>query len=156
MVAILARSTPQMEPKNTIVQIGNTNVGLLIDSGSVCSILKKSLAREIINNSTLALCLTATPAKGLTTIPNEPIPVIGMMQTLVAFNGWRMEDAEFIVVRNGLQPLNARDLFDALGVSATQTLNPIECSMVNNITTHCQFQLRKEKQFPNNFTNWTF
>ena len=48
MVASIASNTIQIEPKNTILQIGNTRVGLLIDSGSVCSILPESLASEIV------------------------------------------------------------------------------------------------------------
>ena len=54
MVASIASNAIQNEPKNTILQIGNTQVGLLIDSGSVCSILPESLASEIVENSPLA------------------------------------------------------------------------------------------------------
>ena len=55
MVASIASTTVQIEPKHTILQIGNTKVGLLIDSGSVCSILNESLATEIINKYTLQI-----------------------------------------------------------------------------------------------------
>ena len=49
MVASIASNTVQIEPKSTILQIGNTKVGLLIDSGVVCKVLNESLATEVIN-----------------------------------------------------------------------------------------------------------
>ena len=61
MVASIASNAIQIEPKNTILQIGNTHVGLLIDSGSVSSILPESLASEIVENSPLARWLTIAP-----------------------------------------------------------------------------------------------
>ena len=63
MVASSASNTVQIEPKNTTLQIGNTKVGLLIDSGSVCSILIESLSTEVVKNSTLARWLTTAPAQ---------------------------------------------------------------------------------------------
>ena len=54
MVASVSSTTLQIKPKSTTLQIGNTKLGLLIDSGSVCSILNESLATDVINNSTLA------------------------------------------------------------------------------------------------------
>ena len=64
---------------------------------------------------------------------NEPIPVIGRMQTAVQGNIWRKEDAEFVVVRDGLNLLIGRNLFNALGGSVTQTLNLIEGNMIMSI-----------------------
>ena len=71
-----------------------------------------------------------------------------MIQAPIASNGWRIEDAEFVVVRDGLKPLIGRDLFDALGISVTQTPNSNEGSMVNAITPQCPFKTRIAKQFP--------
>ena len=51
MAASIASTTVQIEPKNSFLQIRNMKVGLLIDSGTVCSILNESLATEVINNS---------------------------------------------------------------------------------------------------------
>ena len=99
-VARIASTTVQIEPKNTSLQIGNTRVCLLIDSGSVCSILNESLANDIINSSTPARWLTTVPAQELKTFANEPIPIIGMMQTPVESKCWRIEDTEFVVVKD--------------------------------------------------------
>ena len=149
MVASIANTTVQIEPKNTILQIGNTQVALLIDSGSVCSILNESLAVKVINNSTPARWVTTAPAQEqLLTFANAPIPVIGMMQTPEEKNGWRIEDAEFVVFRDGLKPLIGRDLFEVLKISITQTLCSDEGSMVNIITTQCQFKTRIANQIP--------
>ena len=147
MVASIASNAIQIEPKNTILQIGNTPVGHLIDSGSVCSILPESLASEIVENSPLARWLMIAPPQELKTFSNEPINVIGMIQAPIASNGWRLEEAEFVVVRDGLKPLVRRDLFDALGISVTQ-IPKQEGSMVNTITSQCPFKTRIAQQFP--------
>ena len=147
MVASIAKNAIQIVPKNTILQIGNTQVGLLIDSGSVCSILPESLASEIVENSPLARWLMIAPSQELKTFSNEPISVTGMIQAPIASNGWRLEETEFVVVRDGLKPLVGRDLFDALGISVTQT-SKNEGSMVNTITSQCPFKTRIAKQFP--------
>ena len=147
MVARIASTSVQIVPKNTILQIGITKVGLLIDSRSKCSILSESLATGFINNSTLARWLTTVTAQELRTFANEPIPIIGRLQTPVDSNGWRIEDAEFVVVRDGLKSLIGRDLFDNLGISITQTLCSDEGGKVNTITTQFTFKTRIANQF---------
>ena len=148
MVASIASNTIQIETKNTTLQIGNTKVGLLIDSGSVCSILNEYLATEVVKNSTLARWLTTAPAQELKTFANEPILVVGMMQAPIESNGWRNEDAKFAVVKDGLKPLIGRGLFEVLGISITQTLCSNEGSRVNTITTQYPFKTRIANQFP--------
>ena len=149
MVASIARNLIQIElKKKTTLQIGNTKVGIPIDSGSVCSILNECLAMEAVNNSTLAKWLTTAPAQELKTFANEPKPVIGMMQAPIVSNGWRIEDAEFVVVKDGLKPLIGRDLFEVSGVAVTQTLCSVEGSMVNTITNQCPYKTRIAYQYP--------
>ena len=148
MVASIASNSIQIEPKNTTLQIGNSQVGLLIDSGSVCSILNESLATEIVDNSTFARWLTTAPAQELKTFANEPITVIGMIQAPIESKGWRIEYAEFVVVKDGLKPLIGRDLFEALGISVTQSLCSNEGSMVNTTTTQCPLKPRIANRLP--------
>ena len=148
MVASIASNTVQIQPKNTILQNGNTKVGLFLDSGSACRILNESLATEVINNSALARWMTTTAAQELKTFANEPIPVIGMMQAPIERNGWRIEEAKFVVIRDRLKPWIGRDLLEVLGNSITQTLCSDEGSMVNTITTQCLFKTRIANQFP--------
>ena len=131
MVASIAITTLQVEPKETTLEIGIKNVGLLSDSGSFCSILSDPLA-------TVAPWLTTAPTKELKNFANEPISLIGVMQTPGASNCRRIKDAEFATDHDRLQPPLRRDWFKALGVSLTHTLNPIEVSVINNITTPFQ------------------
>ena len=72
-----------------------------------------------------------------------------MMQTSVESNDCGIEDAEFIVVKDGLKPIIGRDFFEALGISITQTLNSDEGSIIKNITTQCLFKTSIANQFPN-------
>ena len=150
MVASIASNAIQIKPKNTILQTGNTQVGLLIDSGSVCSILPESLALEIVDNSP-ARWLMIAPPQELKTFSNEPINVTGMIQAPIASNRRRLEEAEFVVVRDGLKPLVGRDLFDALGNSVTP-IPKNEGSMVNTITSQCPFKTRIAEHFPQHIT----
>ena len=89
-----------------------------------------------------------TPPQELKTFANEPINIMGMIQAPIASRGGRIEDAEFVVARDGLKPLIGRYLFDALGISVTQTPNSNEYSMFNTITPQCPFKTRTAKQFP--------
>ena len=89
-------------------------------------ISNKSLAAEVINKSTLARWLRTVPPKEIQTFVNDPIPIIGMMKMLVESKGWRNEDAEFVVASDGLKLIIGRDVFEALGISITQTLNSVE------------------------------
>ena len=114
----------------------------------MCSILNESLASEIVENSTLAHWMMTAPTQELKTFANEPINVMEMIQAPIASNGWRIEDAEFVVLKDGLKPLPGRDLFEALGISVTQTPYSYERSTVINVTIQCPFKTRIANQFP--------
>ena len=75
-----------------------------------------------------------------------------MMQTRVESTGWRTEDAEFVVVRDGLKPPIGRDVFDALGISVTQIPNSDTGSMIDNITT--QYPTNSKSVLTTYFTHW--
>ena len=92
--------------------------------------------------------LTTVPPKELKTFANEPIPIIGTMQTPVENNGWRIDDAEFILARDDIKQLLGRELFDAIGISFTQTLNSVKGSMINSNNTQCPFKTPIANQFP--------
>ena len=113
----------------------NFNVGLLVvDSGSFRSVLNESLAEEI-NNLSLVWWLTTTFLQ-----MNQLLwPEWCKSKFQVTVVAWRT-----VVVRNCIRPLSGLDLFDALGISVTQTLYPIEGKSL-----HCTmcFQILK-KTFP--------
>ena len=85
----------QIGPQKTPLKINNTNVRLLIDSGSVCN----SAYQKLKN------------------FANEPIPVIIFIQILLFGKCWQIEDAEILVVPDGLILVIGRDLFAALDLS---------------------------------------
>ena len=102
---------------------------------------------KVIKNCSLTSWLTTATSKDLKTFANEPIPVIVMIQAPVEVNGWRIEDAEFVVVRDGLKCLIGGNEIDALSISFLRTLNSIECHMLNNISTERPFKTRIANQF---------
>ena len=67
-----------------------------------------SLIREV--------CATVT-IKNFKSFANEPIPVIIFIQSLLFGKCWQIEDAEILVVPDGLILVNGRDLFAALDLS---------------------------------------
>ena len=69
IVASIASNTFQFDPKKTTPEFGNTKLGLLIDSGSVCNIMNESLVTKSINILFLARWLTTAPAKILKLLP---------------------------------------------------------------------------------------
>ena len=93
--------------------------------------------------------LSIETAKYLKTFANEPIPLIVMIQIAVAYNCWQIEDAEFVVVRDGLKTFIGRNFCDGPGISLSKTLNHNDESTINNITTQCTFKIRIATQFPN-------
>ena len=71
-----------------------------------------------------------------------------MKQAPIESNGCRVEDAEFVVAKDGLKPLSERDLFEDLEISVNQTLSSNEGSKVNTITTQCPFKTRIANEVP--------
>ena len=50
-VAVIENVVEKVEPLNMPVKIGNINTTLLVDSGSACSILNRSLASQVVQSS---------------------------------------------------------------------------------------------------------
>ena len=50
-VAVIENAVEEVEPLNMPIKIGNLNTTLLVDSGSACSVLKRSLASEVVQSS---------------------------------------------------------------------------------------------------------
>ena len=60
----------------------------MIDSGSVCSIITKMLANNILKVTPSSRWIGSTSEKNLKTLSNEPIKVLGKIATTVVYNGW--------------------------------------------------------------------
>ena len=76
------------------------------------------------------------------------------MQTPVESNGWRIEHAEFVVVRDSLKPLIGRNLFEALDISINETVNSFVGKTINKFkktNAQCPFKTRLAKGIQKNF-----
>ena len=115
------------------VKIGNFNNTLLVDSGSACSILNRSLASQVAQSSPRAFWVNETVSPQLRTFWNEPIQTKRKIQPPITSKDWTCEVARFMVVADGLKSLIDRDLFDKLGLAVTQSTSQ-NGNRVNNIS----------------------
>ena len=116
-VATIETAVEKVEPLNMPLKIGNINTTILVDSGSACSILNRSLASQQLTHSqrsSRAFWINETVPPQLRTFSNEPIQVEGKIQAPIRSKGWACDSANFTVVADGLKSLNGRDLFDQL------------------------------------------
>ena len=136
----------KLEPLNMPVKIGNINTTLLVDSGSSCSFLNRSLASQVVRSSPRAFWINGTVTPQLRTFSNEPIQVEGKLQSTITSKGWTCGAAIFTVVADGLKSLIGRALFDKLGLAVTQSTSQ-KGNRVNNISSP-EFKEQIAKTFP--------
>ena len=120
-----------VEAINLPVVLGITAAHVLVDSGSVCTIIKESLANSIVSQDSKSKWIREANPKQLKTFSNEPILTLGILQTSIQSNNWYANPIEIQVVTDGHRPLLGRDLFPALGLSIQQsntqtTINQVE------------------------------
>ena len=120
-VAMIDTAVEKVEPLNMPLKIGNINTTLLVDSGSACSILNRSLASQVVQSSPRAFWIAETVPPQLRTFSNEPTQVDGKIQAPITSKGWASDSATFTVVADGLKSLIGPDLFDQLGLAVTQS-----------------------------------
>ena len=73
---------------NLPVVFGNTATNVLVDSGSVCTIIKESLADSIISQDPNSKWIREVNPKQLKNFSNEPIQTLGILQTSIQCNNW--------------------------------------------------------------------
>ena len=144
-VAMIETAVEKVEPLNMPLKIGNVNTTLLVDSGSACSILHHSLASQVVQSSPRAFWIHESSPPQLRNFSNEPIQVLGKIQTPVTSKGWVCDTAAFTVVADGLKSLIGRDLFNQLGLAVTQS-TLIKGNSVNNIASP-EFKEQVAKKF---------
>ena len=145
-VAVIENAVEKVEPLNMLVKIGNINTTLLVDSGSACSILSRSLASQVVQNSRRAFWINEKVSPQLRTFSNEPIQVEGKIHSPITSKGWTCDTATFTVVADRLKSLIGRDLFDQLGLAVTQSTSQ-KGNRVNNIPSP-EFKEQIAKTFP--------
>ena len=114
--------TTSVEVINLPVTFGNTATNVLVDSGSVCTIINESLAASIVSQDSISKWIREANPKQLKTFSNEPIHTLGILQTSIQSNNWYANPIEIQVVTDGHRPLLGRDLFPALGLSIQQQI----------------------------------
>ena len=138
-------SSPNIALKNLSLTIGNTNCDLLLDSGSGCTIINMSLAREIMFNCAQSQWSEKKPLE-LKSFSNDIVQPLGTLKTPVKCNDWNLQKAKITVVADGFRPILGRDLFDQLGITISQ--KPCLKTEVNNIDQPCAIKRSLAKEFP--------
>ena len=93
LAAISSDSANQLEPLNAKITYRSILANSMIGSGSVCSLITKTLANRILKTSPLARWITTKKDKDLKTFSNEPIKVLGKFSTAVTCSDWTCEEA---------------------------------------------------------------
>ena len=137
-------STPPIPLQNMTITIGNTGCHFLLDSGSGCTIINMSLAREIMLNCAQSQWSEKKPFE-LRSFSNDMVETLGTLKTPVRCNDWRIHKAKITVVADGFRPILGRDLFDQLGITISQ--KPCPNTEINNIETPYAIKKSLAKEF---------
>ena len=141
-----ADSTTSVEAINLPVVFGNTATNVLVDSGSVCTIINESLTDSIISQDLNSKWIREANPKQLKTFSNEPVQTLGILQTSIRSNNWYANPIEIQVVTDGHSPLLVRDLFTALGLSIQQSNNQKTVNQVDQ--EYCPIKKQIATDFP--------
>ena len=145
---ISSDSVHQLEPLNVEVQLGKVKALAMFDSGSAVSIITETLADKILQTIKSAKWTDTKDKRNLKTFSNEPITVLGHLETTITYNQWKDKAAVFTVVADGHRNIIRRDLFTTLGLAVVQQ-QPDNGKCVNNINTStCKIKETIATQFP--------
>ena len=147
-VALIQNNIAKKEPLNMPTKIGNVSTTLLMDSGSGCSLLNRSLASQAVKSSPDAVWIHENLSPQLRKFSNEPIHIEGKVQAAITSNGWTSNSVIFTVVADVLKSLIGGDLFDQLGLDVTQSSSS-PGNQVNTISSSSQFKEHIAQNFPN-------
>ena len=148
VAAISSDSVHQLESLNVEVQMGEIKTSAMIDSGSAVSIITKSLANKIIRSTKSAKWTESTERRNLKTFSNEPIKVIGHLETTVVYNQWQDKSAMLTVVDDGHKNIIGRDLFTTLGLAVVQQQPETGKCVYNINNSSCKIKESIATQFP--------
>ena len=121
VATILIKSdTREVEPVNLDSCVGNTKTKALVDSGSVCPIINKSLAKTVVSECKGSYWVQSPEMHDLKTFSNDIIKIVGVINTSIQCNDWIATGVNVTVVEDDLRPIIGRDLFSKLGFSLKQ------------------------------------
>ena len=112
--------TREVEPVNFVICVGNTCTKALVDSGSVCTIVNKSLADTVVSECRESYWVQSPEIHDLKTFSNDIIKIVGVINTSIKCNDWIATGVDVTVVEDGHRPIIGRDLFPKLGFSVIQ------------------------------------
>ena len=113
--------TREVEPVNLDIRVGNTSTKALVDSGSVCTIVNKSLADKVVSECKDSYWIQSPEIHDLKTFSNDIIKIIGINKTSIKCNDWIATDVDVTVVEDGHRLIIGRDLFPKLGFSVIKS-----------------------------------
>ena len=146
MFAVIENVVEKVETLNMPIKISNINTTLLVDSGSACSPLQRSLASKVVQGSPCTFWISGETSPQLRIFSNEPIRVEGKIQCPITSNGWTCDSATVSVVADGLKSVIGCDLFDQIGLAVTQSTSQ-KGNRINNISSP-EFKEQIAKIFP--------
>ena len=110
----------EVETVNLEICVGNTKTKALVDPGSVCTIVNKSLADTVVSECNESYWVQSPEIHDLKTFSNDIIKIVGVINTSIKCNDWIATGVDVTVVEDGHRPIIGRDLFPKLGFSLTQ------------------------------------
>ena len=117
----IKNDTREVEPVNFDICVANTNTKALVDSGSVCTIVNKSLADTVMSDCNESYWVESPEIHDLKTFSNDIIKIVGVINTSIKCNNdWIATGIDITVVEDGHRPIIGRDLFPKLGLSVLQ------------------------------------
>ena len=132
--------------QNMTITIGNLDCHLLHDSGSGCTIITMSLAKEIMFKYAQSQLSEKKPLE-LKSFSNDIVETLGTLKTPVRCNDYKIQKAKITVAADGFRPILGGELFDQLGIKLSQKRCPnIE---INNIETSYALKNHWQKNFRN-------
>ena len=91
-------STPPIALQRMTITIGNTDCHLLLDSGSGCTIINMSLAREPMLNCAQSQWSEKKPLE-LKSFSNDIVETLGTLKTPVRCNDWKIQSKNHVSSR---------------------------------------------------------
>ena len=101
----------EVEPVNLDICVGNTKTKALVDSGSVCTIVNKSLADIKVSGCKESYWVQSPEIHDLKIFSNDIIKIVGVINTSIKCYDWIATGVDVTVVEDGHRPIIGRDLF---------------------------------------------
>ena len=111
----------EVESVNMHIRIGNTETKALEDSGSICTIINRSLENSVVLNSQENFWVLSPENQDLKIFSNEIIKTICVINTSVKSDDWAAVNVNVTVVEDGQRQIIGRYLFPQLRRLLTRT-----------------------------------